>query len=164
MAVARSGVRDVRDGPVLLAAGSRYPRGVAATHSFGRYRVTGTLGAVAMGELYAAIDDVLGREVAVKTLCGLRSQLAARNDPSGFVATTRPGPRAEVTAHSTRKARHARVPGVKLWTPPPTSFPRGPACKSDEILAIRNGSVYGPREWFLAALSRSRSRDHISHT
>lgn len=48
------------------------------THSFGRYRVTGTLGSGAMGEVYAAVDDVLGREVAVKTLRGHRSELAAR--------------------------------------------------------------------------------------
>jgi serine/threonine protein kinase len=41
---------------------------VAKTHSFGRYRVTKTLGAGAMGEVYAATDDVLGREVAIKTL------------------------------------------------------------------------------------------------
>jgi len=32
---------------------------------FGRYRVTGTLGSGAMGEVFEAIDDVLGREVAV---------------------------------------------------------------------------------------------------
>jgi serine/threonine-protein kinase len=51
---------------------------VAEPHSFGRYRVTGTLGAGAMGEVYAAIDEVLGREVAVKTLRGHRSELAAR--------------------------------------------------------------------------------------
>jgi len=41
---------------------------VAKTHSFGRYRVTKTLGAGAMGEVYEATDDVLGREVAIKTL------------------------------------------------------------------------------------------------
>lgn len=46
--------------------------------SFGRYRVTGTLGAGAMGEVYCAVDDVLGREVAVKTLRGRASGLAAR--------------------------------------------------------------------------------------
>lgn len=45
---------------------------------FGRYRVTGTLGAGAMGEVFAAVDDVLGREVAVKTLKGHRNALAAR--------------------------------------------------------------------------------------
>jgi len=60
------------------ACDPRYPRGVADPHSFGRYRVTGTLGAGAMGEVYAAIDDVLGREVAVKTLRGHHSELAAR--------------------------------------------------------------------------------------
>ncbi|MBA3458462.1 MAG: serine/threonine protein kinase [Deltaproteobacteria bacterium] len=45
---------------------------------FGRYRVTGTLGAGAMGEVFSAVDDVLGREVAVKTLKGHRNALAAR--------------------------------------------------------------------------------------
>ncbi|HEY0193777.1 MAG TPA: protein kinase [Kofleriaceae bacterium] len=45
---------------------------------FGRYRVTAPLGAGAMGEVFAAIDDVLGREVAVKTLRGSASGLAAR--------------------------------------------------------------------------------------
>ncbi|HEY0477260.1 MAG TPA: serine/threonine-protein kinase [Kofleriaceae bacterium] len=48
------------------------------TRSFGRYRVTGTIGAGAMGEVYAAVDDALGREVAVKTLRGNASALAAR--------------------------------------------------------------------------------------
>jgi serine/threonine-protein kinase len=41
---------------------------VANAHSFGRYRVTKTLGTGAMGEVYEAVDDVLGREVAIKTL------------------------------------------------------------------------------------------------
>ena len=36
--------------------------------SFGRYRVTKSLGSGAMGDVYEAVDDVLGREVAVKTL------------------------------------------------------------------------------------------------
>ncbi|MBX3155706.1 MAG: serine/threonine protein kinase [Deltaproteobacteria bacterium] len=45
---------------------------------FGRYRVTGTLGSGAMGEVFAAVDDSLGREVAVKTLRAGSSGLAAR--------------------------------------------------------------------------------------
>ncbi len=51
---------------------------MAEAHSFGRYRVTGTLGAGAMGEVYVAVDDLLGREVAVKTLRGRTSGLGAR--------------------------------------------------------------------------------------
>jgi serine/threonine protein kinase len=51
---------------------------VTGAHSFGRYRVTGTLGHGAMGEVYCAVDDVLGREVAVKTLRGRGSGLAAQ--------------------------------------------------------------------------------------
>jgi serine/threonine-protein kinase len=51
---------------------------VAVAHAFGRYKVTGTLGAGGMGEVYAAVDEVLGREVAVKTLRGKHSGLAAR--------------------------------------------------------------------------------------
>ena len=45
---------------------------------FGRYTVTGKLGSGAMGDVYAAVDDVLGRPVAVKTLRGGASGLAAR--------------------------------------------------------------------------------------
>ena len=45
---------------------------------FGRYRVTSTLGTGAMGEVYLAIDDVLGREVAIKTLRGGATGMGAR--------------------------------------------------------------------------------------
>jgi serine/threonine protein kinase len=51
---------------------------VPEAQRFGRYRVTATLGAGAMGEVFAAVDDVLGREVAVKTLKGHHNGLAAR--------------------------------------------------------------------------------------
>ncbi|MGN6103804.1 MAG: serine/threonine-protein kinase, partial [Kofleriaceae bacterium] len=47
-------------------------------HRFGRYTVTGTLGSGAMGCVYAAVDDVLGRAVAVKTLRGGATGLGAR--------------------------------------------------------------------------------------
>ncbi len=40
---------------------------------FGRFRATGELGSGAMGAVYRAHDDVLGREVAIKTLHSHRS-------------------------------------------------------------------------------------------
>lgn len=41
---------------------------MAEAHTFGRYRVTKALGSGAMGDVFEALDDVLGREVAIKTL------------------------------------------------------------------------------------------------
>jgi serine/threonine-protein kinase len=71
---------------------------VAGAHSFGRYKVTGTLGAGAMGHVYAAMDDVLGREVAVKTLHGRVSGLGGqilderfRREARTIAALTHPG-------------------------------------------------------------------------
>jgi serine/threonine-protein kinase len=70
---------------------------VAKAHTFGRYRVTRTLGAGAMGEVYLATDDVLGRDVAIKTLRGA-SGLAARfiderfrNEARAIAQLTDPG-------------------------------------------------------------------------
>ncbi|MGE0869512.1 MAG: serine/threonine-protein kinase [Kofleriaceae bacterium] len=51
---------------------------MASAPNFGRYKVTSTLGAGAMGEVYAAVDEVLGREVAVKTLRGAATGIAAQ--------------------------------------------------------------------------------------
>src|ERR1041384_3334872 len=69
--MARHGMRDgVRRPPRVRGGDPRYPGGVAEARSFGRYRVTATIGTGAMGEVFAAVDEALGREVAVKTLRG----------------------------------------------------------------------------------------------
>lgn len=70
---------------------------VASAHSFGRYRVTKSLGSGAMGEVYEAIDDVLGREVAIKTLrtsSGLGSRFVDerfRNEARAIAQFSHPG-------------------------------------------------------------------------
>ena len=76
----RSSPVDMSDACDLAApyAASDTLASVEEARRFGRYRVTGTLGAGAMGEVFSAVDDVLGREVAVKTLKGHRNGLAAR--------------------------------------------------------------------------------------
>src|SRR5687768_1654401 len=67
------------------------------TQNFGRYRVTKTLGAGAMGEVYEAIDDVLGREVAIKTLRGASGAQARfiddrfRNEARAIAQFSHPG-------------------------------------------------------------------------
>lgn len=73
------GVRDLAGTlPETRRGRQGYPGGVGQPIRFGRYRVTGPLGAGAMGEVHAAVDEVLGREVAVKTLKPQRGALAAR--------------------------------------------------------------------------------------
>ena len=70
---------------------------VASAHSFGRYRVTKSLGSGAMGEVYEAIDDVLGREVAIKTLrtsSGLSTRFVDerfRNEARAIAQFSHPG-------------------------------------------------------------------------
>jgi len=62
-----------RHAPAVAGVAAGYGRcdtlgEVTEARQFGRYRVTGTLGTGAMGDVFTAVDDVLGREVAIKTL------------------------------------------------------------------------------------------------
>ncbi len=74
---------------------SCYDRGVTEGHSFGRYRVTKPLGKGAMGEVYEAVDDVLGREVAIKTLnANARAELIGdrfRHEARAIAQLSHPG-------------------------------------------------------------------------
>ena len=64
--------------------------------AFGRYRTTAELGRGAMGEVYLAVDDVLGREVAIKTLRPqyfglLRLDERFRNEARAIATLSHPG-------------------------------------------------------------------------
>ena len=49
---------------------AQYPRGVMIGTTVGKYRIIGQLGRGGTGMVYRAVDETLGREVAVKTLNG----------------------------------------------------------------------------------------------
>ena len=53
---------------VLLPQGSQAPDPLIGTLVGGRYRVTGVLGTGGMGRVYAAVQEGLGRPVALKVL------------------------------------------------------------------------------------------------
>ncbi len=69
----------------------------------GRYRIVGELGRGGMGVVYRAVDDALGRPVAVK-------MLLAENDPTG---TARARFRRE--AETIARLRHPGILGVHEW-------------------------------------------------
>ena len=54
----------------LSSPPAQYPRGVMIGTTVGKYRIIGQLGRGGTGMVYRAVDETLGREVAVKTLNG----------------------------------------------------------------------------------------------
>ena len=68
-----------------------------SSRRFGRYRVVEALGRGAMGEVFLAVDDVMGREVAIKTLRSFGGDLPLlsadrfRNEVRAIASLSHPG-------------------------------------------------------------------------